>query len=119
MIASAAGVSYHLLVDIIVQRHFNSVEQFADRILNDTVHSPHNELMAAKSLRPMRRCFRHIPCGTSAYRNSLLPFLARRFTPYQLLLTRLQFDRRYRRYPPCAPQQGKAGMVVLKTHIRM
>ncbi|BHF66137.1 hypothetical protein SprV_0200915100 [Sparganum proliferum] len=57
-------------LDTILQRHFNSVKQFAGRIIDDVAHPLHSDLISAKSSRPMRRSFRHVSCCTSAFQAS-------------------------------------------------
>ncbi|BHF66552.1 hypothetical protein SprV_0200957300 [Sparganum proliferum] len=69
-----------MLLDIILQRYFNTVKQFAGRNIDDVAHPLNSDLISAKSSRPMRRGFRLVSCRTSAFRASELPFLARDLT---------------------------------------
>ncbi len=92
MLSSAAGFSYAFLADLIIQRHFKTVKQFADRILSEVAHPLHSELMAAKSSRTMRRGFHHMSCRTSAYQHSVLPFLARYLTCEETEIAKLKAD---------------------------
>ena len=77
LISKSSGILFYTIRMSIIDQHFLSCEQFGTRILNDNQHCLHIALMAARSYRETRRNFNQIFARTTAFRNSLVPYIAR------------------------------------------
>ena len=85
-----SGVDKNILVDFIVCKHFAACDRFIDRIMRDENHCLHHELITAVSDPRTRSKFRLLSARTSAYRNSIVPYLARLMVTRLLIVTTLK-----------------------------
>ena len=76
-LAKSCGSSFTVLADTVIRMHFSACERFANRILSDTSHPLHKPLSDCLPKRSTRSSFNLMYARTSAYRNSVLPYLAR------------------------------------------
>jgi hypothetical protein len=77
LISRASGSNYEELVNVITRRHFDACVKFSQQILSDPLHPLNEYLSPSRSFSSTRRTFNLIYSRTSAYRRSVVPFLAR------------------------------------------
>ena len=90
IISFSSGSPLSHIYDTIIKRHFDSCKALAIRILNDPKHPLHPELILSKSLRPLRRQYRLVPSRTTAFRNSVIPYLSRFLVSPDIVRNELQ-----------------------------
>ena len=83
LIAKCSGVSLTRLQEFVISKHLSSCELFASKILSDAQHPLHPFLSNSRLSRPSRSSFRYIFARTNAYKNSVIPYLARFLTNKQ------------------------------------
>lgn len=77
LLSRCSGIPRVELVKFIVSQHFNSCNQFSQKILSNSDHSLHIDLSQAISHSASRSQFKIIYARTTMYRNSTIPYLAR------------------------------------------
>ena len=78
--ATCSRISLTRLQEFVISKHLSSCEVFASKILSDAQHPLHSFLSNSRLPRPSRSSFKHIFARTNAYKNSVIPYLARFLT---------------------------------------
>ena len=79
-IAKCCLISLHDVISLVLKNNFSACSRMATSILSDATHPLHACFALCLSKRPSRRSYVILPSRTSAYRNSLIPYLSRFLT---------------------------------------
>ena len=90
LLAKSSGSCFRDLIDTVIRMHFTACERFAGRIISDTSHPLNKPLCNCIPKRSTRNRFNLLYARTSAYRNSVLPYLARLLNNPEVLADELR-----------------------------